>query len=127
MLTLADYKFYTETYGGTLVDENAWPAAIREASAFVNNLTYGRLSRQPAEDIPEEAKLAACAAAEAAARCLAAAAERTVGVASESVGGHSVSYTGEDLLTEKRRGMLQTASLYLPLSHPLRYAGVERC
>lgn len=129
MLEYADYNFYTLAYHGTVIGPCEWPAAVREATAFVDDLTFRRLHRhRPSYELPDEVRMAVCATAEIVARYNAGQQQRIAGVASESVGNHSVTYMTADVqLAEKRRGMLQAASLYLPLSHPLRYAGVDRC
>ena len=73
----------------------------------------------------EEVQMAVCAAADVVERYQAAAAQSAAGIASESVGGQSVSYrSGTEQAAGKRSEIQQAASLYLPLSHPLRYAGV---
>lgn len=128
-MLLADYEFYVISYAGTLITEADWPAAVREASAFVDDLTYRRLHRQLSSyQLPDEVRMAVCAVAEAVARYNAGQVLRIAGVSSETVGAHSVTYaTADAQLAEKRRSMRQAAELYLPLSHPLRYAGVDRC
>ena len=120
----ADYEIYTATYGGTQIQEADWVKAAREASAYIDQLTFGRLQGHP-ERVTEEVQMAVCAAAEVVGRYEAALAQHTAGIASESVGGQSVSYrSGTEQAAGKRAEINQAASLYLPLSHPLRYAGV---
>ena len=128
-MLLADYEFYVISYAGTLITEADWPAAVREASAFVDDLTYRRLHWQLSSyQLPDEVRMAVCAVAEAVARYNAGQMLRIAGVSSETVGAHSVTYaTADAQLAEKRRSMRLAADLYLPLSHPLRYAGVDRC
>lgn len=120
----ADYEFYTTTYGGDQIKEADWTRTAREASAYIDQLTFGRLQGHP-ERVTEEVQMAVCAAAEVVGRYQAAAAQSAAGIASESVGGQSVSYrSGTEQAAGKRSEIQQAASLYLPLSHPLRYAGV---
>ena len=128
-MLLADYEFYVISYAGTLISEADWPAAVREASAFVDDLTYRRLHRQLSSyQLPDEVRMAVCAVAEAVARYNAGQSLHIAGVTAETVGSHSVTYTAAEVLQkEKRCSMRQAAELYLPLSHPLRYAGVDRC
>lgn len=120
----ADYEFYTVTYGGRQIEEADWTRTAREASAYIDQLTFGRLQSHP-ERVTEEVQMAVCAAAEVAERYRAATTQSAAGIASESVGGQSVTYqSSTELEAGKRTEIGQAASLYLPLSHPLRYAGV---
>ena len=120
----ADYEFYTATYGGNQIEEADWTRTAREASAYIDQLTFGRLQGHP-ERVTEEVQMAVCAAAEVVGRYQAAVTQNAAGVASESVGGQSVTYqSSAELEAGKRAEIGQAASLYLPLFHPLRYAGV---
>ena len=120
----ADYEFYTTTYGGNQIKEADWTRAAREASAYIDQLTFGRLQGYP-ERVTEEVQMAVCAAAEVVGRYQAAVTQNAAGVASESVGGQSVTYrSSTEWEVGKRTEIGQAVSLYLPLFHPLRYAGV---
>lgn len=69
--------------------------------------------------------MAVCAAADVVGRYGAAAVSSAPGIASESVGGQSVTYrSNSEQASGKGVEINQAVSLYLPLSHPLRYAGV---
>ena len=123
----ADYEFYTATYGGNQIKEADWTRTAREASAYIDQLTFGRLQGHP-ERVTEEVQMAVCAAAEVAERYRAATTQSAAGIASESVGGQSVTYRNStELEAGKQSEIWQAVSLYLPLSHPLRYAGVCPC
>ena len=123
----ADYEFYTATYGGDQIKEADWARTAREASAYIDQLTFGRLQGHP-ERVTEEVQMAVCAAAEVAERYRAATTQSAAGIASESVGGQSVTYRNStELEAGKQSEIWQAVSLYLPLSHPLRYAGVCPC
>lgn len=123
----ADYEFYTATYGGNQIEEADWTRTAREASAYIDQLTFGRLQGHP-ERVTEEVQMAVCAAAEVAERYRAATTQSAAGIASESVGGQSVTYRNStELEAGKQSEIWQAVSLYLPLSHPLRYAGVCPC
>lgn len=123
----ADYEFYTATYGGNQIKEADWTRTAREASAYIDQLTFGRLTGHP-ERVTEEVQMAVCAAAEVAERYRAATTQSAAGIASESVGGQSVTYRNStELEAGKQSEIWQAVSLYLPLSHPLRYAGVCPC
>ena len=39
----ADYEFYIITYGGNQIKEADWTRSAREASAYIDQLTFGRL------------------------------------------------------------------------------------
>ena len=123
----AEYEFYITTYGGNQIQEADWTKTAREASAFIDQLTFGRLKNHP-ERVTEEVQMAVCAAAEVVGRYQTALTQHAAGIASESVGGQSVTYRNStELVTGKQTEIGQAASLYLPLSHPLRYAGVCPC
>ena len=123
----ADYEFYTVTYGGDQSKAADWARPAREASAYIDQLTFGRLQGHP-ERVTEEVQMAVCAAAEVAERYRAATTQSAAGIASESVGGQSVTYRNStELEAGKQSEIWQAVSLYLPLSHPLRYAGVCPC
>lgn len=119
----ADYAYYTGTYCGTLIQEAQWPAASRAADAYLDLATFGRLRRGwPVDD---DVRMAACAAAEAACRYQAAQAERKPGLSGFTNDGYSENYAGTaaDLTAQEQAEMGAAADLYLPRSHPLRYAG----
>lgn len=119
----ADYAYYTGTYCGTLIQEAQWPAASRAADAYLDLATFGRLRRGwPVDD---DVRMAACAAAEAACRYQAAQAERKLGLSGFTNDGYSENYAGTaaDLTAQEQAEMGAAADLYLPRSHPLRYAG----
>ena len=92
---MTDYSFYTNTYHGSLIPEEAFPFWLGRADARLEELTYGHCF---SEDLPAAVQtrvsLAECAIADtlfsvdSAAAALAAA----VMVAEEKVGSHSVKY-----------------------------------
>lgn len=119
----ADYAYYTETYCGTLVKENQWPSASRAADAYLDLVTFGRL--RLGWPVDDDVRMAACAVAEAASRYQAAQAERKPGLAGFTNDGYSESYSGTtaELTNQQQTEMGAAVDLYLPRSHPLRYAG----
>ena len=119
----ADYAYYQGTYHGTALSEEQWPAAAREADAWLDRLTLGRLQRGAPVD--DAVRMAACALAEVAGRYQTAAAERTPGLASATNDGYSESYAGTaaDLVEQEQAELQAAADLYLPRTHPLRYRG----
>lgn len=122
----ATYEEYTNLYGGKAISAADWPRLEREAEAYIDSLTFSRLKHGP-DPPPEEARLAVCAVAEVVAEEEAAvkAARQNAGVKSFSNDGYSETLEGpsdvrKQYAVEKRAAM----GIYLPLSHPLRYAGV---
>lgn len=121
----ADYAYYQGTYFGSLLTEEQWLAAAREADAWLDRLTFGRLQRGAPVD--DAVRMACCAVAEASYRWQQAETERAPGLASFNNDGYSESYTtGTDSAAQRDADILAAADLYLPRSHPLRYAGGDR-
>ena len=121
-----DYTYYSVEYGGTAVEQDGFPRVMREACAYVDQITYGRL--HGLSEIPEEARLAACAVADvvqakyAAIDKLGAAA----GVKSFTNDGYSESFADAAQLSDDfARRMADAAAVYISRSHPLRYAGIR--
>ncbi|MBQ1414108.1 MAG: hypothetical protein IIY93_13090 [Clostridia bacterium] len=86
----ATYQFYTETFFGGLIGADDFDGYIVKASAFLDGITFGRLT---VENITDDVRAAACAVAEEMFRV------RTLydstgggSVASEKTGDQSVSY-----------------------------------
>lgn len=118
----ADYSFYQGTYLGSLLTEDQWVTAAREADAWLDRLTFGRLQRGAPVD--DSVRMACCAVAEVSYRWLQVESERSPGLASFNNDGYSESYaTGADSAALREADILAAADLYLPRSHPLRYAG----
>lgn len=46
----ADYKFYTDSYGGKAVSEEDFPRLAAKASAYIDNLTFGRAANYPDDE-----------------------------------------------------------------------------
>ena len=123
----ADYAYYTGTYCGSLLTEEQWPAASRAADAYIDRITFDRLQRGAPVD--DAVRMAACALAEVAARYHTAQANRPPGLAGFTTDGYSETYAGNasDLAAQQQTEMAAAVDLYLPRSHPLRYAGGDRC
>ncbi|MGX8711632.1 MAG: hypothetical protein ACQGTM_15475 [bacterium] len=96
---------------GSAIDEDAFPALAREASLFIDQLTFNRLNQGWA--VTDVVKMATCAVAEAvktneAARTVAA------GKKSESVGSWSVSYqSAAEISAAVNDAMADAATPYL--------------
>ena len=123
----ADYAYYQGTYCGSLLTEEQWPAASRAADAYIDRITFDRLQRGAPVD--DAVRMAACAAAEAAARYQTAQARHHPGLAGFTNDGYSETYAGNasDLAAQQQAEMAAAVDLYLPRSHPLRYAGGDPC
>lgn len=117
----ADYEYYRDTYYGDAVAEADWPKMERAASAYIDRITYNRLRRGP--EIPDAARMAVCAAADVVQR-YANAAMAPRGVKAENVDGYAVTFdAAAELAANEAAELDHAAGLYLPRSHPLRYAG----
>lgn len=118
----ADFAYYQGAYLGARLTEAQWPAAARQADAWLDRLTFGRLRRGAPVD--DAVRMACCAMAEVISRWQQAEADRTPGLASFNNDGYSESYAaGTDQAAQREADILAAADLYLPRSHPLRYAG----
>ena len=60
-MTYADYEYYTTTYLGTAIQEDAFPRLALRASAFLDYCTLGRAAKHACMDA---VKMACCAIAE---------------------------------------------------------------
>ena len=80
------YGFYTDTYHGTLAEDD-FERALVYASAWLDDLTMGRVSDGLSDDMQQRVRLAVCAAVDARSTN-----EKREGVSSESNDGVSVSY-----------------------------------
>lgn len=118
----ADYSFYSEVYQGNLTSVQFAPAA-RDASAYIDQITFGRLKR--GAPVTEAVKMATCAVAEAIAKNAGRQEQQAAGVKSETVAGHSVTYEDASACLRRQKAeMADAANRWLLLSDPLRYAGV---
>lgn len=123
----ADYSYYKDDFQGNRIAEADWPACAREASAYIDCITYGRLKGHP-ERITDDVKMAVCGVAEAIYSQISITSSHAPGISSESVGGQSVSYLSPaDEQEAKAKDMRDAVNLYLPPGNPLRYAGVSGC
>lgn len=111
-MVYADYIFYICVYGGAELEEWEFRCAIRDASAYLDLITFGRL-KQCNSGMPNEVKMAACAVAEAIYRD-----GQHQGITSENVDGYAVTYTAG------KRDLTEVVDRYILPSSPLRYAGV---
>lgn len=123
-MAYADYVFYQAVYGGAL-DEETFNAAIQNASAYIDAVTWGRLRR--GWPVTDDVRMACCAVVDAVSRSQAytgAISGRPLGLASFTNDGYSESYAGGDAALAQAESERKAAvDLYIPPGHPLRYAG----
>ena len=100
MVEYADYTFYTDTFHGSTIPEAAFSSVILRASVYVKYITFGRIEDT---EIPEEARLAACAVSEVMYKADAEGEQKEK--KSETVGNVSVSY-----VTEQQDGQTREAA-----------------
>ena len=113
----ADFAFYKNEFKGIQIeDEAVFDSAEVKAEAFINTLTYGRISE---DSIPRGVQMAACAVAE----IMDGGEAQLRGISSENNDGYSVSYAAGTEEAATYRRAYDTARFYLPSE--LLYAGVE--
>lgn len=127
MAAYADYSYYKDTFRGSRIPEAEWPACAREASAYIDGITFGRLKYHP-EWVTDDVKMAVCGVAEAVFTQNSIVSSHAPGISSESTGKQSVSYISPgDAQMAKKKEMRAAVDLYLPPSDLLRYAGICSC
>jgi len=118
----ADYSYYVGEFMGNVIPNESFNSAARDASAFIDNVTMGRINFDTlSDDIKAKVKNACCAVAELTYKHE----NDSPAVSSESVGNHSVSYavTAKSGV-EKEREKMRKVNLYL--SHTgLLYRGLK--
>lgn len=118
MLTV-DYKYYTETFHGKMTEADFERLSVY-ASAYLDELTFGKISAELDSDTKDKAKRAFCAVADAYRLN-----EQGGGIAAESNDGISVTYVAgvSNAKTDGRR-LYEAAALFLS-STGLLYRGVR--
>ena len=88
----ADFEYYRDVYNGSAIEEDAFPGFARQASLFIDMLTFNRLNQ--GWKVTDAVKMATCAVVDAIKGNQAAQASliASVGLKSENVDGYSVSY-----------------------------------
>mgnify|MGYP002796510762 CR=1 FL=1 len=123
-MSYVDYAFYKDSFLGRRISESDWDPFAKDASAYIDLITLGRLKNRP-DLVSDNVKMAVCAAADVFSYYDQLSSSRPSGVASESVGSQSISYEGTaDTQKNKKRELRDAVSLYLPPENPLRYAGI---
>ena len=110
----ADYVFYRDTYHGSAVDEDAFAALERQASLFIDRITFNWLHQ--GRPVTDAVKMAACAVVDALKEHEDARQEAVTaaGVKSENTDGYSVSYqNADDIRAAVESAMLEAARPYL--------------
>lgn len=90
MTPYADFKFYKDTWKGSLVKEAAFSNLAIKATAEIDRITFHRI-----KDVTEDIRLATCAVIDTMFE-IAGATAGHLGKKAETVGNHSVTY-GEEL------------------------------
>ena len=117
----ADYAFYTGAYYGSRIPEADFSRFCTEASAYLDQVTFGRLKHGAAAT--KDVQMAVCAVADV--LYSAQTTGRTAGAKSESVGSYSVTYEDAEAAANMlARAKLEAVDRYLMRSDSLRYAGV---
>ncbi len=103
-----DFAFYSADYNGSVIPEDSFPEHVRDAEAFVNQITFGRIHKY---DLREDdlvcVKNAICAVAEFDIR-----EDKRRGKSSESNDGYSVSYV-DSTEAEYNSRKIAAADMYL--------------
>ena len=114
----ADFEYYKNTYGGEMAEKD-YKRLSRQASAYLDFITFERIKNVTDETIMEKAKDACCALADTYLLN-----EQGGGIASETNDGVSVTYVnGTGSKTDEQR-LKQTALIYLEHTG-LMYRGVD--
>lgn len=96
----ADYAYYSDTYNGKSISDDAFAALARRASLFIDRLTFNRLNI--GWPVTDAVKMAACAVAEAMKATddaqIGQVAVYAAGIKSENTDGRSVSYNDADTI-----------------------------
>lgn len=111
------HEFYTSVYCGNQITAQDWVAFSRDAAAYVDELTRGRITADLPDELLERCRMAVCAVAEV---CFGQA--KGGEVASASNDGYSETYVVSGQTFEQRKR--QAAACYLG-STGLLYRGVN--
>lgn len=108
-MSYVDFAFYKDTFLGVDINEKDFPRLALRASQFLDYYTQGRAEKNSSL---VALKMACCAVAEVYAKV-----GDKNGIASESVGSYSVSYSGETdagaaMATAARQHLANTGLLY---------------
>lgn len=90
-MAFADYTYYSDSFGGTLIPSSEFSAYSAKAERLVRFVTQHRI-----KEVTDEVKNAVCAAAEASYELRSSVANIPQGVKSENTDGYSVTYKDYD-------------------------------
>ncbi len=110
----ADYSYYTGTYKGTMPEEE-FNRLSRQASAYIDIITFGRAGGSHPETIQAKIKDTCCALADVMLK-----AEQGGELTSQSVGSWSRSYAGSGKTIDQQKK--DAAAMYLAMTG-LMYQG----
>ena len=118
-MVYADYAYYSQEYGGAMPEAD-FKRLSRQASAFLDMVTFDRIASGQPEKVMEKVKAACCAVADAYLLN-----EQGGGIASETNDGISVTYVAGvgNSKTDGQR-LREAAGLYLG-NTGLLYRGVD--
>lgn len=88
----ADYKYYTDEYGGNLISESDFKAVAGKASEHINAATFGRLENGVPDVHSEKIKRCCCELAENIRKYGNTSGAENMAVSSEKIGAYSVNY-----------------------------------
>ena len=122
-MSYATYEYYTAEYGGTALTAQEFPNYAKRASAEIDHVTFGRLSKLPYEEIPEVVRDCMCDVAEQLHQFATTAEGGSI--ASESNDGYSISYRDTGGNAGQQREIRATIRSYLAVTG-LMFRGVSR-
>ncbi len=120
----ATYTYYTTDYGGNTIKENDFAHFCARASAYIDNIVFGRI--KTSDDIPDSVRMATCACADVLYVWDGAGANNAAlgAVKSETTDGYRVDYeSASNGINSVIKKVYEAINIYLPEYHPLRYRG----
>lgn len=111
-MAFVDYTYYTDAFKGSRVSESDFPFLSERASEYVLYITAGR-----ATEDNDAVKKACCALVDEMQEM-----DTSGNIASETVGGHSISYADVGAMAKSKR-LMSVAKTYLAFTG-LMYCGV---
>ena len=121
-MTYATYGYYTNDYFGTALTEQEFPKYARRASAEMDHVTFGRLSKLPEELITDSIRDCMCDVAE---RMYHLETAKGSDLASENNDGYSVSYRDTGGTDTQKHEIHATIRTYLAVTG-LMYRGISK-
>lgn len=118
-MAYADYDYYKDTYGGTLISEGDFVRLSRLASDYIDTVTFGHAAEATKKTVVEKLKDACCALAEEQQNQ-----DQGGEVASANNDGYSETYVTSGKTPERRRYQI-AVSILGPTG--LLYGGVRPC